>query len=158
MEKNTRALTVCLSIVFIAGVLKAQPRPEVTVGVMIIDANSGRAASLASTTASEHGTAADLLHAILMDSAMQVRQSPTVHAFDDQKVTLRIAENNPNALIVELTPHLHGRDEIGLRIGLEVRNAVRTVDLFGLRQYVMAEQRNDADIRLRDGEVSLLSS
>jgi Flp pilus assembly secretin CpaC len=57
---------------------------------------------------------------------------------------------------VELTPHVHGSDEVALRVRVEVSRVANMVNLSGLNQPVIAQRRNEADIRLRDREISIL--
>jgi general secretion pathway protein D len=57
---------------------------------------------------------------------------------------------------VELTPHVHGSDEVTLHVSVDISNIANTLNLGGLSQPVIGQKKNEADIRLRDGEVSLL--
>jgi general secretion pathway protein D len=57
---------------------------------------------------------------------------------------------------VELTPHIHGTDEVSMHIIVDISNVASTVNLGGLQQPVIAQKKNEADIRIRDGEVSLI--
>jgi general secretion pathway protein D len=179
MEKYLRALSAfCLVIFFARGDSEAQPKANVIVDVIVMQVNSERAEYLAATMASA-GTAEDLLQAVLADSSTKMIQSPEVHASDGQKVMLRIGEKYPNAtgsfqpskggaglllstrsqlvdtgVNVELIPHVYGSDEVTLRVNVEVSRVANMVNL--LNQPVIAQRRNEADIRLRDGEVSIL--
>jgi general secretion pathway protein D len=181
MEEYLRALSAfCLVIFFAGGVSEAQPKADVIVDVMVMQVNSERAEYLAATMASA-GTAEDLLQAVLADSSTKMSQSPEVRASDGQKVTLRIGEKYPNAtgsfqpskggvglllsrrsqlvdtgVNVELTPHVQGSDEVTLRVNIEVSRVANIVELSGLNQPVIAQRRNEADIRLPDGKVSIL--
>jgi general secretion pathway protein D len=55
-----------------------------------------------------------------------------------------------------ITPHVHGDNELTLHVAVDISNVSRTVNLGGLDQPVISQRKNEADIRLRDGEVSLL--
>jgi general secretion pathway protein D len=57
---------------------------------------------------------------------------------------------------VELTPHVHGDDEVTLHVSIDITGINSTLNLGGLSQPVIGQKKNEADIRLRDGEVSLL--
>jgi general secretion pathway protein D len=57
---------------------------------------------------------------------------------------------------VDMTPHVHGNDELTLHILIEISNVSRTVTISGVDQPVISQRKNEAEIRLRDGEVSLL--
>jgi general secretion pathway protein D len=124
-----------------------------------------------------------MLQAVMSDSRTKVEQSPQVRVSDGQKVTLKIGEKYPYAtgsfqpgvgtvgvsplvstqfqfvdtgVNVELTPHVHGTDEVTLHVSVDISNVANTINLGGLSQPVIAQKKNEADIRLRDGEVSLL--
>lgn len=110
-------------------------------------------------------------------------QSPEVRATDGQKVSLKIGDRVPYAtgsfqpgvgtvgvsplvstqfqfvdtgVNLEMTPHVHGSNEVTLHISVDISNVSRTVNLGGLDQPVISQRKNETDIRLRDGEVSLL--
>ena len=57
---------------------------------------------------------------------------------------------------VDMTPHVHGSDEVTLHVLIEISNVSRTVTISGVDQPVISQRKNEAEIRLRDGEVSLL--
>ena len=124
-----------------------------------------------------------LLQAVMSDTSTRVMQSPEVRASDGQKVSLKIGDKVPYAtgsfqpgigtvgvsplvstqfqfaetgVNVELTPHVHGTDELTMHIAIDVSNVSRTVTIGGLDQPVISQRKNEADIRVRDGEVSLL--
>ncbi len=126
-----------------------------------------------------------LLQAVMTDNQTRVLQSPQVRASDGQKVSLRIGDKVPYAtgsfqpgiggvgagisplvstqfqfaevgVTVDMTPHVHGSDELTLHILIEISNVSRTVTISGVDQPVISQRKNEAEIRLRDGEVSLL--
>jgi len=124
-----------------------------------------------------------LLQAVLTDSSTKIMQSPELRASDGMKVSLKIGEKVPFAsgsfqpgvgsvgvsplvstqfqfaetgVNVELTPHIHGNDEVSMHIVVDVSNVSRTVTIGGIDQPVISQRKNEADIRVRDGEVSLL--
>jgi len=124
-----------------------------------------------------------LLQAVMSDSSTKVMQSPQVRASDGQKVSLKIGDKYPYAtgsfqpgigtvgvsplvstqfqfvdtgVNVELTPHVHGSDEVTLHILVDISQVSQTINLGGLQQPVISQRKNEADIRLRDGEVSLV--
>ncbi len=124
-----------------------------------------------------------LLQAVMTDNSTRVMESPEVRASDGQKVSLKIGDKVPYAtgsfqpgigsvgvsplvstqfqfaetgVNLEITPHVHGTDEVTLHIIVDVSNVSRTVTIGGLDQPVISQRKNEADIRLRDGEVSLL--
>ena len=124
-----------------------------------------------------------MLQAVMSDSRTKIQESPEVRVSDGQKVTLKIGEKYPYAtgsfqpgvgtvgvsplvstqfqfvdvgVNVELTPHVHGDDEVTLHVSVDISNIANTLNLGGLSQPVIGQKKNEADIRLKDGEVSLL--
>jgi len=124
-----------------------------------------------------------LLQAVMSDSSTKVMYSPEVRASDGQKVVLKIGQKYPYAtgsfqpgvgtvgvsplvstqfqfvdtgVNLEMTPHVHGHEEVTLHVSVDISNVASTLDLGGLSQPVISQKKNEADIRLRDGEVSLL--
>jgi general secretion pathway protein D len=123
------------------------------------------------------------LQAVMSDSRTKIQESPEVRVSDGQKVTLKIGEKYPYAtgsfqpgvgtvgvsplvstqfqfvdvgVNVELTPHVHGNDEVTLHVSVDISDIASTLNLGGLSQPVIGQKKNEADIRLKDGEVSLL--
>jgi general secretion pathway protein D len=124
-----------------------------------------------------------MLQAVMSDSRTKIQESPQVRVSDGQKVSLKIGEKYPYAtgsfqpgvgtvgvsplvstqfqfvdigVNVELTQHVHGSDEVTLHVSVDISNIANTLNLGGLSQPVIGQKKNEADIRLRDGEVSLL--
>jgi general secretion pathway protein D len=124
-----------------------------------------------------------MLQAVMSDSRTKIQESPEVRVSDGQKVTLKIGEKYPYAtgsfqpgvgtvgvsplvstqfqfvdvgVNVDLTPHVHGDDEVTLHVSIDITDIASTLNLGGLSQPVIGQKKNEADIRLKDGEVSLL--
>jgi general secretion pathway protein D len=124
-----------------------------------------------------------MLQAVMSDSRTTVQSSPQLRVSDGQKATLKIGEKYPYAtgsfqpgvgtvgvspLVstqfqfvdigtnVELTPHVHGDNEVTLHISVDITDIANTLNLGGLSQPVIGQKKNEADIRLKDGEVSLI--
>jgi general secretion pathway protein D len=124
-----------------------------------------------------------MLQAVMSDSRTKVQQSPEVRVSDGQKVTLKIGEKYPYAtgsfqpgvgtvgvsplvstqfqfvdigVNLEMTPHVHGDDEVTLHVSIDISGINTTLNLGGLSQPVIGQKKNEADIRLKDGEVSLM--
>lgn len=57
---------------------------------------------------------------------------------------------------VDITPKIHGNEEISLRIEVEVSNIRDQVDIGGLRQPVIGQRKIGEDIRIKEGEVNLM--
>ena len=124
-----------------------------------------------------------LLNAILQDRETRVLQNPQVRTLDTTKVTLKIGDKYPYAtgsfqpgigavgvsplvstqfqfadvgVNVDLTPKVHGADEVSMHIEIEISNIRDNIDVGGLRQPVIGTRRISEDVRLREGEVTLL--
>ncbi len=124
-----------------------------------------------------------MLQAVMSDTSTRVMQSPEVRASDGQKVSLKIGDRVPYAtgsfqpgigtvgvsplvstqfqfvdtgVNLEITPHVHGTNEVSLHVSVDISQVSSTVNLGGLNQPVISQRKNEADIRLRDGEVSLM--
>lgn len=127
-----------------------------------------------------------LLQAVVSDSQTRVLQQPQVRAVDMGKATLKIGDKIPYAsgslggglggavgvgispvvqtsfnfadvgVNVDMTPRIHGRDEVSLHIDIELSNLNRYVDIGGISQPVISSRHIVHDIRLREGEVNLL--
>jgi general secretion pathway protein D len=119
----------------------------------------------------------------MSDSRTKIQESPEVRVSDGQKVTLKIGEKYPYAtgsfqpgvgtvgvsplvstqfqfvdvgVNLEMTPHVHGADEVTIHAKIDITNIANTLNLGGLSQPVIGQKANEADIRLKDGEVSLM--
>jgi general secretion pathway protein D len=125
-----------------------------------------------------------LLQLVVSDRQTRVLQSPQVRASDGQKVTLRIGDKIPYAtgafqsglgggiggmpfantqfnfaevgVNVDITPTVHGRDEVTLKVAVEVSNVRDRVSIGGIEQPVIGQRRSETEIRLREGEVNIL--
>ncbi len=124
-----------------------------------------------------------LLNLVMSDRQTRVLQSPQVRASDGQKVTLRIGDKIPYAtgslsagvgavgglpyantqfnfaevgVNVDLTPTVHGNDEVTLKVMIEVSNVRDRVSIGGIDQPIIGQRRSETEIRLREGEVNIL--
>ncbi len=127
-----------------------------------------------------------LIQALLTDSTTRVLQQPQVRAVDGQKASLRIGDKVPYAtgsfggglgasvgvgvsplvstqfsfaevgVNVDMVPKIHGRDEVSLHIELEISNVSSYVKIGDISQPVISQKKIAHDIRIREGEVSLL--
>ncbi len=125
-----------------------------------------------------------LLNLVMSDSQTRVLQSPQVRASDGQKVTLRIGDKVPYAtgsfqpgvgtvgvsplvstqfnfaevgVNVDITPQVHGTDEVTLKLAVEVSTVSSHVTIGGVDQPVVSQRKNETEIRMREGEVNILS-
>ncbi len=124
-----------------------------------------------------------LLQAELSDSDTRVLQSPEVRVSDGMKATLNIGSRIPyasgsyqpgiggvgvNPLVqtnfqyadvgvnLVLQPHVHGDGEVTMHVEVDISSVASYTDFGGLSQPVIAQQKNTADLRVKDGEVSIL--
>lgn len=165
MEKYLQVLSILCVIIFFASVLEAQAKADVAIDMMVLKVNSERVERLTATRSSAN-TAVELLQGVLTDSFAKVLQSPQVRAADAQKVTFRIGAKSPRlskqfpfvdiGLNFELTLHVRGQHEATLRVSIEGPAVEDMVSVARLDQHVPAQRRNEADIRLRDGQISIL--
>ena len=124
-----------------------------------------------------------MLQAVLSDSGTRVLQSPEIRSVDNQKATLKVGEKEPiasgsfqpgiggvgiNPLVntqftfidvgvnVDLTPKVHENGEISMHVEVEISSVQSYVNLGGIQQPIIAQQKVIHDIRMKDGEVNLL--
>jgi general secretion pathway protein D len=127
-----------------------------------------------------------LLQATLSDTRTKVLQSPQIRSVDGQKATMKIGEKEPTAsgsfgsglgsvagagisplvntqftyldvgVNVEITPHVHDNGEISLHVSLDISSVTGQVNLGGINEPIIGQRKIEHDIRLREGEVSLL--
>ncbi|MGA2589592.1 MAG: cohesin domain-containing protein [Bryobacteraceae bacterium] len=125
-----------------------------------------------------------MLQAVLSDSGTRVLQSPEIRSVDNQKATIKIGEKEPiasgsfqpgiggvgiNPLVntqftfidvgvnVDIVPKVHDNGEVSMHIELEISSVVNYVNLGGIQQPVISQEKVIHDIRMKDGEVSLLA-
>lgn len=126
------------------------------------------------------------LQAVLEDRSTRVLQNPQIRTVDNKKASLRIGDRYPYAtgslntggigggvggispvvqtqfqfaevgVNVDITPKIHGNEEISLRVEVEVSNIRDQVDIGGLRQPVIGQRKIGEDIRIREGEVNVM--
>ncbi len=124
-----------------------------------------------------------LLNAVMNDRQTRVLQNPSVRTLDSQKVTLKIGDKYPYAtgsfqpgvgaigvsplvstqfqfadvgVNIDLTPKIHGGEEVTMAIEIEVSNIRDNIDVGGLKQPVIGTRRVKEDVRVKQGEVTLL--
>ncbi len=57
---------------------------------------------------------------------------------------------------IDLQPHVNGPNDVSLHIKVEISSNPNNVSIGGIEEPVIAQRVNEADVRMRDGEVSLL--
>jgi general secretion pathway protein D len=123
------------------------------------------------------------LSAVMGDTDTKMLQNPQVRALDNQKATLKIGERVPvatgsfqpgiggvgiNPLVntqfqyldvgvnIDVTPHVHADREVTLKITMEISSVVSQASIGGISQPVIGQKKIEHEIRLRDGESSLI--
>lgn len=127
-----------------------------------------------------------ILNAVMSDARTKTLNKPQVRASDGMKVELVIGERIPYAtgsfssgvsvsasvsplvstqfnyadvgLKLTITPQVHSSQEVTLHIEVEVSAVDQYVNIGGISQPVIGQTKNTADIRLREGEINILSS
>jgi len=121
--------------------------------------------------------------ALMSDTDTKVIQSPQVRALDGQKASLKIGDRVPvatgsfqpgiggvgiNPLVntqfqyldvgvnIDITPRVHAGREISLKLSMDVSDVDSYVSIGGISQPVIGQRKIENEIRLKDGEVSLL--
>ncbi|HXM12251.1 MAG TPA: cohesin domain-containing protein [Terriglobales bacterium] len=123
--------------------------------------------------------------ALMSDTDTKVIQSPQVRALDGQKATLKIGDRVPIAtgsfssgigsvgagispltntqfqyldvgVNIDITPRVHSNGDISLKLSMDVSDVDSYVSIGGISQPVIGQRKIENEIRLKDGEVSLL--
>lgn len=124
-----------------------------------------------------------LLQAALNDANTKILQSPQIRSVDNAKATLNIGDREPTAtgsfqpgiggvginplvntqftyidvgVNVAITPRVHDNGDVSMHVELDISNVSGTVNLGGLNQPIISQKKVVHDIRMRDGEISLL--
>ena len=123
--------------------------------------------------------------AVLSDSSTRVLQSPQIRATANAKASIKIGDKVPTAsgsfqpgvggigvgvnplvntqftfidvgVNVEITPQIHDNNEVSLHMDLDVSQVKDRVDIGGIQQPEISQNKAVADIRLREGEVNII--
>jgi general secretion pathway protein D len=126
-----------------------------------------------------------IVNAVMSDARTKTMNKPQVRASDGMKVDLIIGEKIPFAtgsfstgisasasvsplvstqfnyaevgLKLSITPQIHQLHEVTLHVEVEVSAVDTYVTIGGISQPVIGQTKNTADIRLKEGEVNILS-
>ena len=120
---------------------------------------------------------------LFSDSNTKIIQNPQIRALDGQKASLKIGERVPvatgsfqpgiggvgiNPLVntqfqyidvgvnIDITPQIHADREVSLKMMIDVSAVTGQTNIGGISQPIIGQRKIEHDIRLRDGEVSLL--
>lgn len=121
--------------------------------------------------------------ALMGFSDSKVIQNPQIRALDGQKATLKIGERVPvatgsfqpgiggvgiNPLVntqfqyldvgvnIDVTPRVHAGREISLKLAMDVSEVDSQALIGGISQPIIGQRKIEQEIRLKDGEVSVL--
>jgi len=125
-----------------------------------------------------------LLQAALSDANTKILQSPEVRSVDNSKASLKIGERQPTAtgsfqpgiggvginplvntqftyidvgVNVDITPQVHENDEVSMHVELDISSVAGYVNLVGIQQPIIQQNKVVHDLRVREGDVSLLA-
>lgn len=129
------------------------------------------------------GLPSTLVQALMSDTQTHILQRPEVRAIDGGKATLNIGEEIPyvsgslNSAIatpgaipyattqfqqvkvgteIIFQPHVNGPHDITMHIKVSLTSVLNHITIAGIDEPEIGEQADEADIRMKDGEVSLL--
>lgn len=120
---------------------------------------------------------------LMTDSSSKLIQQPEIRASDGQKASLKIGERVPvatgsfqpgiggvgiNPLVntqfnyidvgvnIDITPHVHGLDEVTLKLAMDISAIDSYQNLGGINQPVIGQRKIENEIRMKEGEVNIL--
>ena len=123
--------------------------------------------------------------ALLSDSSTRVLQAPQIRAVANAKASIKIGDKVPTAsgsfqpgiggigaginplvntqftfidvgVNVEIQPQIHDNNEVSLHMDLDVSQVKDRIDIGGIQQPEISQNKVVADIRLREGEVNII--
>ena len=124
-----------------------------------------------------------LIEAMLQDQSTRVLQRPQLRATDGGKASLKIGSKIPYVsgslnsaiatpgaipyattqfqqvevgVIIDIQPHVNGPEDVSLHLKVEISNVTGNENIGGIDQPIIGQRVNEADVRLRNGEVSIL--
>jgi len=59
-------------------------------------------------------------------------------------------------VIIDIQPHVNGPEDVSLHLKVEISNVTGNENIGGIDQPIIGQRVNEADVRLRNGEVSIL--
>ncbi|HVP00004.1 MAG TPA: cohesin domain-containing protein [Bryobacteraceae bacterium] len=126
-----------------------------------------------------------ILTAVMSDARTKTVNKPQVRVSDGMKVDLKIGQRIPYAtgsfssgvsvsssvsplvstqfnyadvgLNLSIQPQVHSQSEVTLHIEVEVSSVDQYVNIGGISQPVIGQSKNTADIRMKEGEINILS-
>jgi len=122
------------------------------------------------------------LNALSTDSTSHIIQNPELRSVDGQPAKLRVGDRVPvatgsfqagttaaiNPLVntqftyvdvgvnIDITPRIHPGGEVSMKVSIEVSSVTGTATIGGIQQPIISQRKIEHDIRLKEGEVSIL--
>jgi general secretion pathway protein D len=117
------------------------------------------------------------------DSNTKILQQPQIRALDNQKASLKIGQRVPvatgsfqpgiggvgiNPLVntqfnyidvgvnIDVTPHVHGTDEVTLKLAMDISAVDSYQNIGGIQQPVIGQRKIEHEIRMREGEANIM--
>jgi len=123
---------------------------------------------------------------LLTDSSTKIVQNPEIRSVDGQQAKLRIGNRVPvatgsfqagvgvgtaavNPLVntqfqyidvgvnVDVTPHVHPNRDVSMKLDIEVSSVTGQATIGGIQQPIISQRKITHEIRLKEGEVSVLA-
>src|SRR5271166_2551699 len=120
---------------------------------------------------------------LFTDSSSKLITQPQIRASDGQKASLKIGERVPvatgsfqpgiggvgiNPLVntqfnyidvgvnIDVTPHVHGTDEVTLKLAMDISAVDSYQNIGGIQQPVIGQRKIEHEIRMREGEANIM--
>ena len=117
------------------------------------------------------------------DSSSKILQQPQIRALDGQKASLKLGQRVPvatgsfqpgiggvgiNPLVntqfnyidvgvnVDITPHVHGLNEVTLKVAMDISAVDSYQNIGGIQQPVIGQRKIEQEIRLKEGEANIM--
>lgn len=124
-----------------------------------------------------------VIQALLSDASTKVLQRPQLRATDGGKASLKIGQKIPYVsgslnsavatpgsipyattqfqqvevgTLIDLQPHVNGSEDISMHVRVELSNVLAQISIAGIDEPEIGQQIDEAEIRMKDGEVSIL--
>jgi general secretion pathway protein D len=122
------------------------------------------------------------VHALMTDGTTRIIQNPELRSIDGQPAKLRVGDRVPvatgsfqagssagiNPLVntqfqyidvgvnADITPRVHPDHEVSMKISIEVSSVTGSTTIGGIQQPIISQRKIEHDIRLKEGEASIL--
>ena len=125
-----------------------------------------------------------VVQALLNDATTRILQRPQVRATDGGKASLLIGSSIPyvsgslNSAVatpgsipyattqfqqinvgtqIEFAPHVNGTEDVSMHLKVELSTVLNTETIAGIQEPIIGKQTGEADLRMKDGEVTIIS-